>query len=414
MTMLADDKQLTLEPAASQRLSSELQEPRWAHEVRRSALQLFEQLPYPKGTDEHWRRTDPERFRPEGRAMLTVAPRFDTLGEGQVENLLHLDLNDALHQDEATLRPFLQETVSEKFAALNGAWRTGGAFVSVPAGRTVETPVRAIHEVKLPDGPAAFVPRSIVVAQENSNATVVEHFESADGDLLAVPVVQIRVKQGAKLQYVMVCRWGQGTRAVARFQAHVEKDAQLRVLVLGIGGSITKTFMVGDLEGEGSKSEMLGLVFANGRQHFDIDSLHNHLVANTGSDVLFNVALNDRARSVFGGNIYVAPGAQKTDAYQKNRNLILSDKARADSMPKLEIVANDVRCTHGATFTTYDADQRFYLQSRGLKDADARRLIITGFFQEVIERLEGPVLVEWLAGLMQEKMETALGLPQEA
>lgn len=414
MSMLADDKQLTLEPAASQRLSTELQEPGWAVEGRRAALTLYNGLAYPKGSDEQWRRTDPERFRPEGRAMLAVTPTFDTLGDGALDNVLHRSLDQALHQDEEAVRPFLLETVPEKFAALNGAWRTGGTFVHVPAGRALETPIRARHDVAVPEGPGAFVPRSVLLAEENSSATVIEHFESTDGDLLAVPVVQIRVKQGARMQYVMVCRWGHGTRAVARLQAHVEKDAQLRVLVLGIGGSVMKTFMVGDLEGVGSKSEMLGLIFANGRQHFDIDSLHNHLVPNTSSDVLFNVALNDRSRSVFGGNIYVAPGAQKTDAYQKNRNLILSDKARADSMPKLEIVANDVRCTHGATFTTYDADQRFYLQSRGLKDADARRLIITGFFQEVIERLEGQVLVDWLSSLMQEKMETALGLPPEA
>lgn len=399
MTMLADDRQMTLElPAVT--------EPEWAQQARRAGLAAWEEIPYPKATDEAWRRTDPERFRPDGRTVVSVNPTFDTLGEGTPAH--GRSLAEALEGD-AWVRELLEKRPQEKFAALTGAWRSGGVRVAVPAGENVAAPLRAHHQVDLAGGPTAFAPFTVLTAGANSQATVVEHFESPDGDLLATPVVHLRLEEGARLQYVMVARFGQGARVVTNFQAHLAKDAQLRVLVVGIGGSVSKTFMAGDLEGEGSKSEMLGLVFANGRQHFDADTLHNHLVANTGSDVLFNVALNDRSRSVFAGNIFVAPGAQKTDAYQKNRNLLLSDKARADSMPKLEIVANDVRCTHGATFTTYDMDQRFYLQSRGLRDADARRLIITGFFQEVIERLEGRALVDWLADLMQEKMETALG-----
>ncbi|MEW6277535.1 MAG: SufD family Fe-S cluster assembly protein, partial [Candidatus Eremiobacterota bacterium] len=146
-----------------------------------------------------------------------------------------------------------------------------------------------------------------------------------------------------------------------------------------------------------------------GKQHIDSDVHHNHNVANTTSDVLFHTALTDRARSIFAGNIAVEPGAQKTDAYQACRNLLLSDRARADAMPKLEISANDVRCTHGATFATYDRDQQFYLRSRGLTKSEAEHLLVTGFYQEVYGRLEREDLVEWLAGELEPVLSQALG-----
>lgn len=410
MTTLADDKLLNLEPAAAEALAAALGEPDWALQVRRTGLASWEALPYPKNTDEEWRRTDPERFRPEGRRIVTVAPTFETPADGP--GPIRMPLAEALQQDpEARGRLFgAEHHTQEKFSALNAAYRSGGAWVRIPHDQSIQAPLRATHHVPAtPAGPSAFFPHSVVVAGRNSRATVVEYFDSEAGDLMAAPVLEAHLEEGAQLQYVVVYRWGEGARAMTRFHARLEKDAHLRVLFLGVGGAMTKNFMTGDLVGTGAKSEMLGLVFAAGRQHFDVDTLHNHLVANTASDVLFNCALNDRSRTIFTGNIFVAPQAQKTDAYQKSRNLLLSDKARADAMPKLEILANDVRCTHGATFTTYDRDQQFYLQSRGLKDADARRLIITGFFQEVIERLEGPELVDWLAGLMQEKMEASLG-----
>lgn len=177
----------------------------------------------------------------------------------------------------------------------------------------------------------------------------------------------------------------------------------------GFGTRLTKAFVESDLVGEGAKSEVLGVVLAQGRQHYDMDAQQNHRVGNTVSDVLCHVALTDRARSVFAGNILCEPGAQKIDGYQQNRNLLLSDQARADSMPRLEIEANDVRCTHGASFATYDGDQRFYLQTRGLTAFEAERLLVTGFFAEVIGRLEHEVVGEWLATRLEDKMSRALG-----
>ncbi len=411
MTTMADDM-LNLEPASLEALSRQLGEPGWALEARRAAQEAFAALPFPERTEEAWRRTPPELFNPQGRGIVRLTPAFDLLGEGEPEEPVGLPFEKGLArlgQVPESLGPS-GSRLQEKFSALNAAFRSGGAWVGLPRGRSLDRPLQITHQVPTIQAPAAFFPHSRIVGERHSKATVVESFASQGGDLLAAPVVEIQLEEGACLQYVLVSRWGEGTRALTHLDVRLARNSQLRVLFLGVGGATTKAFLTGNLDGEGAKSEFLGLVFASGQQHFDVDTLQNHHVPAGNSDVLFNCALNESSRSIFTGNIFVAPGAQKTDAYQKNRNLLLSGKAHADSIPKLEILANDVRCTHGATFTTYDQDQQFYLQSRGLPDADARRLIITGFFQEVIERLEGPVLVEWLAGLMQEKMETSLGV----
>lgn len=411
MTTMADDRLLNLEPAAAQTLSQRLGEPAWALEVRRAGLLAWEQLPFPKKTDEAWRRTDPQRFCPEGRKIVLARPAFDAVGEEAAQGLTCLPIERALEG-----RPQAQDRLfsagqhrQDKFSALNAAYRSGGAWVEVPQGLVAQAPLRITHQVDLPGQPAAFFPHTVLVGGRHSQATVIESFGSDSGDLVSSPVVEIHLEEGARMQYVVVSRWGEGASALTRLVAHLAKDSQLRVLFLGLGGATTKAFVSGELEGTGSKSEFLGLVFASSQQHFDVDTQQNHKVPACASDVLFNCALDHRARTVFTGNIFVAPGAQQTDAYQKNRNLLLSGKAHADSSPKLELLANDVRCTHGATFATYDQDQQFYLQSRGMRDAEARRLIISGFFQEVIERLEGPALVEWLSGLMQDKMEASLG-----
>ncbi|MGI5842604.1 MAG: Fe-S cluster assembly protein SufD [Candidatus Xenobium sp.] len=409
MTTMADDM-LNLEPTSLEALSRQSGEPDWALAARRAAQEAFETLPFPERSEEAWRRTPPDLFDPHGRRIIRIRPAFDLLGEGVPEELISpfeevLASREGVPESLAAGGALLQQ----KYSALNAAFRSGGAWVEIPRGRYLEQPVRITHQVPDLQVPAAFFPHSRIVGERHGKATVVESFASQDGDLLAAPVVEIQLEEGANLQYVLVSHWGQATRSLTRLDVRLARDSQLRVLFLGLGGATTKAFLTGNLEGEGAKSEILGLVFASGQQHFDVDTLQNHHVPFGNSEVLFNCALNEASRSVFTGNIFVAPGARKTDAYQKNRNLLLSGKAHADSIPKLEILADDVRCTHGATFTTYDRDQQFYLQSRGLPDADARRLIITGFFQEVIERLEGQALVDWLAGLMQQKMEDALG-----
>jgi Fe-S cluster assembly protein SufD len=242
-----------------------------------------------------------------------------------------------------------------------------------------------------------------------SKVTLVETFTSTEDSLMAAPLADIYLGEGATLKYVIVQKWGVETSSVPTVRAHLEKDSHLQVLYVGLGGKLTKLFGECDLEAPGCKSEVLGLVMAAEKQHFDFDVNQYHRVGENVSDVLFHVALADEARSIFSGNVICQPGAQKIDGYQQNRNLLLSSTARADSMPKLEIEANDVRCTHGATFTTYDEGQYFYCRSRGLTEVEAKRLLVRGFFQEVVNRVEQPVVVEHLMDLVADKMDHTLG-----
>ncbi len=370
-------------------------------EGRKKAHQEALELPFPTGKDEAWRRTPPEKFHPGTMKAVPVATSFklfasDKAPEGVVIN----QLSKAQDVPLGSIAP------TNVFTKLSEAHWSDGAYAVFNQEQVLPHPLLFEHNVS--EGGVAF-PRSYVKAGRFSKGVVIEHYRSGDAETLAIPVTELYLEAGARMDYVVVHQWGANTRYLPIFRAKLEKDAHLRVLFVGLGGQMGKNFMEGDLDGEGSKSEILGLVFGEGRQHLDTDALHYHNVKNTTSDVLFHVALTGRSRSVFSGNIWVAEGAQKTDAYQRCRNLLLSEKARADAMPKLEISANDVRCTHGATFATYDPHQQFYLRSRGLTKTQAEHLLITGFYQEVYGRLEHEELVTWLDEQMEQVLSKALG-----
>lgn len=368
---------------------------------RKKAYQEALELPFPTNQDEAWRRTPPEKFHPGDQPDTPVKTSFRLFKTDQApEGLVVSELAQAKDVPVGTIAP------ANVFTKLSEAMWSNGAFASLAKEQVLPHPLLFEHQV---DGKGVAFPRSFVKAGRFSKGVIIEHYRSAEAETLAIPVTEIQLEAGARLDYVMVHQWGPNTRYLPIVRAKLEKDAHLRILFVGIGGQMGKNFMEGDLDGQGSKSEILGLVFGEGRQHLDTDALHYHNVANTTSDVLFHVALTGRARSVFSGNIWVAHGAQKTDAYQRCRNLLLSDKARADAMPKLEISANDVRCTHGATFATYDPNQQFYLRSRGLTKTQAEHLLVTGFYQEVYGRLEHEELVTWLDEQMEQVLAKALG-----
>jgi len=251
-----------------------------------------------------------------------------------------------------------------------------------------------------------------VVTGERSRVTLVQLFGSSDlpqvsGDAVrtfADHAVELVPGRGAQIRYVNLEDWSRALWEVGIVRAVVGRDATVNTLMIAFGAGLVKTNVESRLLGEGATSEMLGVLFGDGTQHFDYHTLQEHAAPNTTSDLLYKGALKDKARSVFAGLIRADYGAQKTNAFQLNRNLILSEGARADSMPKLEIMANDLRCTHGASTSRLNDEQIFYLMSRGLPRGTAVRMMVDGFFGEIFDRIPVETVRAWLSGAIEQKM----------
>src|SRR4051812_32381512 len=295
----------------------------------------------------------------------------------------------------------------DKFTAHNAAMWQHGLLVHVPKGVVVERPlfVRVANSV---EGGSLFW-RLLVVAEEGARFTLVEEYSSADPELSGYSnaAVELFVQQDAKLEYVSVQNYSQETWHFATHHAQVERDAELDWVAGGFGSKKGKIRIQNDLTGPGATSRVTGAYFADGDQHLDYDTFQEHAAPNTESDFAFKGALRDSASAVWRGMIRVEPDAQKTNAYQENRNLLLSPQAHADSIPGLEIMANDVRCTHGATLGRVDRDMLFYLMARGLSRAEAERLIVRGFFQDVLDRVEIEPVREALGAALEARIPQA-------
>jgi Fe-S cluster assembly protein SufD len=272
------------------------------------------------------------------------------------------------------------------FAAMHGALWSGGTFLYVPKNTQVELPLRAATWAS--PNVNSFT-HTLVVVEVGAQVTFVEEFTSdGNGDqAMHNGVVELIVRDNAQLNYVNVQDWDLKAYNLTTERALVGRDATAHWVVGGIGSRLTKSFIDSSLVGPGSTALMSGIFFADGRQHLDYDTQQNHMAPNSTSDLLYKGALKGRARSVWQGMIKVFPDAQKTDGYQANRNLILEKSARADSIPGLEIEADDVRCTHGATVSQLDPEEMFYVSSRGLPREQTQRLIVQGFFAPVIKRI---------------------------
>ena len=274
-----------------------------------------------------------------------------------------------------------------KFAALAEAFTETGVFVYVPKGIELEVPLHSI--LWSPALGKATIDRITIVLEEGASATYVHENASPTllGDAVHIGIVEVILGDNATLKFVELQNLGQHVWNFSHERAHIGKDANLDWIFGAVGSHLTKTFSDVYMMGEGSQGRMSGFYFADKGQHLDHDTQQNHMVPNTTSDLLFKGALVDDSRSVWQGMIYVAPGAQRTDGYQANRNLILSKQSRADSIPGLEILADDVRCTHGATIGQLEEEPIFYLMSRGLPREEAEKLVIDGFFSPIMERI---------------------------
>jgi Fe-S cluster assembly protein SufD len=368
---------------------------------RAQLLERYQSLPLPTTSDEHWRFTDLKGFDPES---------FGANGAKALEragSMLEIETAAVAHVSEAGIEiervpagvvferlPEGHELLGtlvgtdEKFAAHNAAEWTHGLLVRVPAGVELAEPLYVRVTGSVAD--AALFWRVLVVAEEGSRFSFIEEHASAAADLpgYSNSVAELFVGDGAKLEYVSIQNLSRETWHFASHRATVGRDAELDWVAGGFGSKKGKVWIRNDLAGQGATSRVTGAYFADGAQHLDYDTLQEHLAPNTTSDFAFKGALRDHATAVWRGMIRVEKDAQRTNAYQENRNLLLSPNAHADSIPGLEIEANDVRCTHGATVSQVDRDELFYCMARGLSRGEAERLIVRGFYQEIFDRIE--------------------------
>ena len=418
-------------------LSSLKGEPNWLTEERLEAWRGFESLPMPTLRDEAWRYTDIsdvriEDFLPyasspdvkseedlpdavrrliregEENSALLVQHNSETTFSRVDEELarkgvIFTDLHTALADHEELVKEKLFGLVPgdyDKFAALSAAAFAGGSFLYVPRGVAVEVPIQSYRWL---DVVGSIMPRTLVIVEEGASVAYIDEYASADGEDPAFSngAVELYVGEGASLRYVSLQNWERNVLHFNTIRSQTEKDATIRSLVVSFGSQLSRTNIEAGLSASGGDSEMLGLYFADQNQVLDHHTLQDHIAPNAHSDLLYKGALRDESIAVFSGLIRVEPGAQKTDAYQTNRNLILgTDDAFAVSLPNLEIMADDVKCSHGSTTGQVDETDLFYLMSRGIPRREAEKLVVFGFFGEITSRIP-------LKGL-KEKLDRAI------
>lgn len=398
-------------------------EPEWLREAREAAWQTYEAMPMPTTSDEPWRRTDYRHIRWDEAGQLTsangatlemipVENRAPLIGEEQggliafVDGeLVHFELNPALaeqgvifmdlreaaekHEDLVRDNLFTKAVIPNegKFAALNAAAWTYGLFVYVPRNVAVELP---LHSIFYNSQVGASIGHVLIVLEERAEVTVLQEYlspQDVNEHASYIGATELLVGQGANLKYVSLQNWGRNYFEFSHQRGRVGRDAQLDWVVGNMGGKLIKNFLEIELDGQGSWSRMSGMAFADGKQFIDQDTLQVHNAPDTTSDLLFKTALTGDARSVWQGMIRVVQSAQRSDGFQKNENLLARPTARADSIPGLEIEADDVRCTHAATVGKLDEEPVFYLESRGVPRLEAERMIVNGYFWDVLERI---------------------------
>jgi Fe-S cluster assembly protein SufD len=406
--------------------------PAWWIERKRAAYARFEAHPMPSRTDEGWRFSTISGvtlggFAPafsESRAKASVPLAISTAAaltfvDGRLSSsspvsadlaargVVVTTLSEALARQPELLREHFmaqpQKLGSAKFAALHEAFVQDGAFIHVPRGVEVGLPIVVVHAVS--GAGAAVFPHTLVVADDNARVTVVDYFVSTDeARQFACGANDLYAGHGAKVTYAAAQCWSHEALSLQFNSTVVRRDARVQSLNLHLGGKQARHESLSQLQAPGGFSEMLAITVASGAREYDQRTLQIHQAPNTKSDLLYKNALLDKARTIFSGLIIVDPDAQKTDAYQSNRNLMLSDDAESNSLPGLEIQANDVRCTHGATSSRIDPEQEFYLKSRGIPPKAANELLIFGFFEEVLNRLESEELQDALRTLVRTRI----------
>ncbi|RRJ94881.1 Fe-S cluster assembly protein SufD [Opitutaceae bacterium TAV4] len=408
--------------------------PAWWLDAKRAAYEQFQQTPFPGRTAETWRFSstlndaaltgfdlpeDPAINIPNYSTIKHAAEiiysnrqlvaRSPLPADLAAKGVIYAPLDEALRNHSDLVQKYFQKLPanlgSEKFVALNTAFTAAGALLYVPKGVEIAAPFVLQHTLS-GDNKAVF-PHTLVILEDQARATLVEFFVSAEAGArhLASGVNDLHAGPGAHLTYVGAQAWSQHTLAFQSNSIVAERDARVLSLNVHLGGKRARHESHSRLLGPGAHSEMLALTIASGAQEFDQRTLQTHAAPHTSSNLLYKNALLDTAKTIFSGLIIVEPDAQKTDAYQSNRNLMLSDTAEANSLPGLEIEANDVRCTHGSTTSRIEPEQQFYLQARGIDPKNAHELLVFGFFEEVLGKLDNPDLHDALVTLIRTKFK---------
>jgi Fe-S cluster assembly protein SufD len=387
--------------------------------ARLDLQERYDSIPMPSTADEHWRFTDlkgfdPESFSANSAPEIVAAPTMLDVDAAGLAVVSEAGIEIQRAPEGITFEPLSDHErlgtlveADDKFAAHNAAMWKHGLLVVVPRGVVLEQPlyVRITNSVAR----GSLFWRLLVVAEAESRFTLIEEHASTSADLEAYSnaAVELFVEQAAKVEYVSLQNLSRETWLFASHRARVERDAELDWVAGGFGSKKGKVWIENDLSGQGATSRVTGAYFADGVQHLDYDTYQLHSAPNTTSDFAFKGALRDRATTVWRGMIHVEPEAQRTNAYQENRNLMLSPTTHAVPIPGLEILANDVRCTHGATVGQVDRDQLFYLMARGLSRPEAERLIVRGFFTDVLDRIELDPVREALEQMLESRIPEA-------
>jgi Fe-S cluster assembly protein SufD len=403
-------------------------EPAWLQSLRENSFDQFEQAGFPNIKQEEWKYTNvtsiaKANFVPvltnNGTALTKdggeggLAPfiyeeaRHSRLvfvngmfreelssRSGLPDSVVAMDLREALRssQHEAIVREYLEHPVlANGFAALNTALFTSGLFLKIPRGLSIEAPIHLlfIGEGAAENSPPAAFPRVMVVAEENSSATIIESYASPqdDGVYLTNAIVDLSLADGARLQHYKIQRESMGAFHVAATRAELGPNSTYNTTTINFGAALSRHDIRVQMDHEGAECSVDGLYMVDGSQHTDTHSVIDHRQPHCTSHQLYKGILDGKSRAVFNGKVFVRHGAQQTDARQTNKNLLLSTDARVDTKPQLEIFADDVKCTHGAAVGQIDEEEKFYLESRGINPVLARNMLTYGFAEEVIERI---------------------------
>jgi Fe-S cluster assembly protein SufD len=429
-------------------LSAARNEPAWLRQRRLEAWQVYEATPMPTLQDESWRRTDistlplaelspfaevpyapptsPAGLPREIRALLdrghadgglivqhdSQVVHTSLAEEAAKQGVIFTSLERAVAEHRALVEPYLMTRALSpqygKFTALHGALWSGSAFVYVPQGVDVALPLRALMWLASP-GVAVF-PHTLIVMEAGSKLSfVAEQFSpELDGVSLLCPATEVYLGEGAQLFHANIQQLGRQAYVMDARRHLLERDSGLESLTIGLGGRLTKSFVESILAGAGSVAKMRGVVFADGEQHFDHETLQEHIGPQASSEMLFKVVVKDQAMSVHLGTVKVRKDARGTDASQTVRNLILSPGAKAHPILPLEIEASDIRrCSHAAAVGQIDESQLFYLMSRGLSRQEAEKLVVDGFFEPVLDAIPLPMVQERLRRAVDAKLAAA-------